>query len=110
METTTPHGCIEQLNRDLGADPGRTEGLELAFQFVIEGPAGGSFWIRAEDGAGSAGEGTVPDPIITLTMADTTFVEIFNGERDGGEAFFDGLVEVSGEHHHALNLGQLLGG
>jgi putative sterol carrier protein len=105
----TPSEYMHELDAQLRSDPSRTEGLEAVFQFVLEGDAGGSWWIEANDGNGAVHPGTRENPTSTIRMLDEIFVKMTTGELDGTEAYMDGLLTVEGDQGKVMFLPQVFG-
>ena len=66
-------------------------------QFHLTGPGGGDWYVKAERGAGSRHEGTVPKPDATLTVARADWDAIQRGELNRTEAFFGGKMQLEGD-------------
>jgi putative sterol carrier protein len=105
----TPSEYMENLDTELRSDPSRTEGLQAVFQFVLEGPSGGSWWIEANDGSGAVHVGSKEKPTSTVRMTDEIFVKMSTGELDGTEAYMDGLLTVEGDQGKVMFLPQVFG-
>lgn len=105
----TPSEFMQDLDACLKSDPTRTEGLEAVFQFVLDGPQGGAWWIESSDGTGAVHEGSSDSPTCTIRMADEVFVKMTTGELDGAAAYMDGLMTVEGDQGKVMFVGQVFG-
>jgi putative sterol carrier protein len=104
-----PSEFMHHLDEQLKSDPSRTEGVNGVFQFVIEGDAGGSWWIEADDGTGAVHAGAQEQPTVTVRMPDEVFVRLGTKELDGAEAYMDGLMTVEGDQSKVMYLPQIFG-
>jgi len=105
----TPSEYLEELDKQLKSEPARTEDLRAVFQFVLDGPSGGSWWIEADDGKGAVHAGTHESPTTTVRMDDDVFVKMTTGELDGTAAYMDGLLIVEGDQARVMSLPQVFG-
>ena len=105
----TPGECMAELHEQLQANRKRTAGLDATYQFVLDGPHGGSWWIRANSGSGETGAGTIDSPTVTVFTTDETFVGMATGEIEGQDAFFTGKLRVEGDAPMAMYLKQIFG-
>jgi len=100
---------MAELNQQLQENRKRTAGLDATYQFVLDGPNGGSWWIRANSGSGETGTGQIENPTVTVFTTDETFVGMATGEIEGQDAFFTGKLRVEGDAPMAMYLKQIFG-
>ena len=84
-------------------------GMNVVYQYCIEGDGGGDWNCVIADGALTVNEGTHDSPNVTLTMAAPDFIDLINGKLNGQMAFMAGKLKISGEMSLAMKLGALFG-
>lgn len=86
----------------------KIQGMNATYQFNITGDGGGSWAVKAADGAIEVTEGTAESPNITLTIADTDFLGLVSGKLNGQTAFLTGKLKIQGDMGLAMKLQSLL--
>jgi len=109
MASSPKEFFMGELDEQLRADPARTDGVTAAFQFEIDGPTGGAWWIEADRGTGAVHEGTHDAPALVIGMTDEVLMAMVSGELDGSEAYFDGKMTVEGDQSKLAFVGPLFG-
>ena len=88
-------------------DASKTAGMNATFQFDITGDGGGQFYAKIADGSVDIGEGVAEDPTITLTAADSDWLDLVNGKINGQTAFLTGKLKIQGDMTLAMKLESL---
>jgi len=84
------------LDERLKAHPEKTQGLNVTFQFNIEGEGGGIWQLRIVDGVAVVLEGPANEPDTVQIMTVQDFLALTAGEVSGRELFFSGRMQVLG--------------
>ena len=81
-------------------------GVELVVQFVLDGPAGGTWRLVVHDGQASVTGLDSPDPAAgaTIRASAADFVRLVNGELSGADAFMSQQLTVDGDLGAAAQL------
>ncbi len=82
------------------------EGWQGTIQMHL--PGMGDVWLRVQDGTFVLGQGTAPQPAVTLTMSAQDAVRLFTGQLDPAEALGTGALRIEGDMTAALRLQGLL--
>lgn len=88
-------------------DPEEAEGLDVVYQFDLNGADGGQYQLRIRDGACQVSEGTHPDPNVTLAMSGEDCLRVLNGQVSGTMVAMTGRLRISGDMGLALQLASL---
>jgi len=75
----------------------KAAGVDVVFQFVISGTAGGSWFASIKEGACKVEEGAHKSPTTTIKMKDEDFVKLIKGELNAMAAFTGGKLRVEGD-------------
>jgi len=86
-------------------DPSAAAGLDLTYQFDVEG--GDNYHVVIKDGTCDVQPGDAADPDCTLIMDQATLAGIVSGETDGMQAFMSGKLRVEGNMMLSMKLGEL---
>ncbi len=78
-------------------DPNAAEGVTEVFQLHITGEQAGAWHLAVKEGSCNLTEGVHENPTLTLTMADSDFVDLRNGETDGQTLMVNGQLKVEGD-------------
>lgn len=100
---------MTELDGQLKSVRKRTSGLDVTYQFVLDGPNGGEWWIRASSGTGQTGSGRLEKADVTVFTSDEVFVALATGAMEGQEALFTGKLRVEGDAPMAMYLRQVFG-
>jgi len=84
--------------------PEKAAGMEAVIQFHVTGEETGEWNATIRNGKCKVGQGTSPNPSLTLTAESGDFLKIFSGELDGMQAFMQGRLGFSGDMYLALKL------
>lgn len=88
-------------------DSEAAEGLSAVYQFELSGESGGEFYVAIENGVCRVGEGTHPDPEVTLSMTGEDCLGLLNGQLNGQSVFMAGRLRVTGDLSLAMQLKML---
>lgn len=95
--------------------PSKLEGNEGArsanavYVFDIEGDTGGTWTVDLTKDADFVTEGAVDDPQCTITMKESDFVSLWEGNLPGPQAFMMGKLKIKGDMGLAMKLQNFLG-
>ena len=88
-------------------DPDAAEGLDVVYQFDLNGADGGQYQLQIRDGACQVSEGIHPDPNVTLAMSSEDCLRVLNGQVSGTMVAMTGRLRISGDMGLALQLASL---
>ena len=94
MALETVKEIFETMPKVFAAD--KAAGVDAVFQFHITGQEAGDWHIVVKDQACQVSEGVHDKPSVSLTLADTDWLAICNGQLDGMAAFMSGKLKASG--------------
>ena len=72
-------------------------GLEVVFQFNIEGAGGGDWHVTVKGGECEVGAGVHSKPTTTIKMSDEDFLQYVSGKLPAMQAFTAGRLKVEGD-------------
>jgi putative sterol carrier protein len=72
-------------------------GIDVVFQFVIEGPGGGEWTCAVKDGRCAIGQGRHEAPTCTLKMSDADFIDMSAGRLPAIQAYTTGKLKIEGD-------------
>jgi len=87
--------------------PNRAKGVHARFQFDLNGPSGGLWWIEVNDGKCRFGRGRIPNPGVTFLASDRDWVALSNGKLPGVWAYMTGRLKIRGDQKLARKLDEL---
>jgi pimeloyl-ACP methyl ester carboxylesterase/putative sterol carrier protein len=77
-------------------------------RFDLSGKAGGTWWVKIQDGAAESGSGELLEVANLTFSADAgDWVRIMTGQLDGMAAFMQGKLRVKGDRELALKFGSM---
>lgn len=88
-------------------DPDAADGLDVVYQFNLNGADGGQYQLQIRDGACQVSEGVHPDPQVTLAMSGEDCLKVLNGQISGTMVAMTGRLRISGDMGLALQLASL---
>jgi putative sterol carrier protein len=103
MEAKTPKQFLEEILPSK-FKPEKTADFDVIAQLNLTGPNGGNWVLSLKNKILKVSEGTDPSPTLTLTIADTDFMDLVNGKLKSTQAFFGGKIHLSGDLVLALKL------
>jgi 3-hydroxy-3-methylglutaryl CoA synthase/NAD(P)-dependent dehydrogenase (short-subunit alcohol dehydrogenase family)/putative sterol carrier protein len=77
--------------------PDAAEGVEVVFQFSISGPGGGEWYCEIKDKTCTIEAGAHDNPVCTLKMADTDFLDMMTGKLPAMQAYTSGKLQIGGD-------------
>lgn len=107
----TPKGVItEDIAGKLKAKPELLKSINAVFEFIINGPTGGTWTLDCtEASGGKISEGASEDPKkVVITVADADFMNIIAGKLKTEMAYMSGKLKVKGNPALAIKLKSLL--
>ncbi len=99
---------FEDMRRRINRHPDRVTGLDVTYQFNLDGPEGGTWHLRLVGGHATVvkGEAAKPDYNAHLSVAD--YIDLATGAVSGQELYFGGKMKVEGNPFLGMELSQLL--
>jgi len=104
MEQTV-RGFFEGLAPRLNAEPGALAGLSCVYQFNVGAER---FRVAVRDGRAEVAAGEAGEADCTVTMEETTLLDLLAGRTNPQTAFLTGKIRVAGDMGLALKLGSLI--
>lgn len=107
--TQTPPNTVRAFFSTLAGklDPDAADGLDVVYQFNLNGADGGQYQLQIRDGACQVSEGVHPDPQVTLAMSGEDCLKVLNGQISGTMVAMTGRLRISGDMGLALQLASL---
>lgn len=70
---------------------------------------GGSanFWIKAENGKFSTGQGKIEDPDVSMIISEDNAIMMFTGQLDSTDAYLSGKLKIEGSMDDAQKFGSI---
>ena len=102
---TVPQQVFDGMRQSFIAD--RAKGVHARFQFDLNGPNGGLWWIEVNDGKCKFGRGRIPHPGVTFLASDHDWVALSNGTLPGLWAYMTGRLKIHGDQKLARELDEL---
>lgn len=84
--------------------PQACRNLQVDFQWQISGPTGRDFCLRVNDGALQVVDGLVPDPSVTFSTDDVTYLRLVNGDIKGMTAILTRKLTMRGSIYMASKM------
>jgi putative sterol carrier protein len=103
MEAKTPKEFFEKVLPSR-FNPDKAQGVDATVQVNITGPNGGAWTVTIKDQKLKATEGTHPSPTISISIAETDYMNVINGKMSAEKAFFTGRLQFKGNIALALKL------
>lgn len=103
MAANTPRQFMEKI-LPTKFKPEKAADFNVVVQLNLTGPNGGNWTIILKDQKMKVHEGTNPEPTLTLTIADSDFMDLVNGKMGTTQAFLSGKIQFSGSLSLALKL------
>lgn len=106
MEISTPREFFQKV-LPTKFDPSKSAGFEAIVQMNISGPNGGNWSVTVKDQKLDVKEGVHPSPSISITMADTDYLDMINGKLGPERAFMTGKLKFKGNIVIGLKLKEI---
>lgn len=106
--TTVQEIFDEKLPAKLTDNP-KTAALQDVFQFKIIGDDGGEWYVDFARDGDYVQPGEADAPGVTIEMKDTDFVDMWEGNLPGAQAFMMGKVKIQGNMNLAMRLQNFIG-
>lgn len=84
--------------------PEASRKLQADFQWQISGPTGRNFCLRVNDGSLQVVEGLVPEPSVTFSTDDVTYLRLVNGDIKGMTAILTRKLTMRGSIYLASKM------
>jgi putative sterol carrier protein len=103
--SSTPQEVFDGMRQSFQAE--KAKGLHARYQWDLNGPNGGQWWIDVNDGAYKMGKGKIDNPNVTFVATDKDWVAVSNGKLGGTWAYMTGRLKIRGDQGLARKLGQI---
>lgn len=104
----TPAEFFNNMKDNL--DPEKIKGINATYQWDISGDNGGKWYASFSDDDGvTVSEGEAENPNITISVADSDWMDIVDGKLNGQMAFLTGKLKIQGDMTLAMKLQNLTG-
>jgi len=77
--------------------PEAAAGVDVVFQYVLDGPRGGEWYVAVKDQKCEVRSGMADKPTCTIKMTDDNFIRLITGKLDPMQAFSSGDLVVEGD-------------
>lgn len=104
----TVREILEGLSGRVQQNSGKLAGMTASYQFEITGEDGITFHVDVKNGAVDVGEGPLPNPGCTITMASQDFKDMVSGKANPTSLFFGGRLKIGGDMGLAMKLQGIL--
>lgn len=104
-KSSTPQQVFDGMRRSFRAE--KAKGLNARYQFDLDGPEGGQWFVDLNDGTLKMARGQIEHPNVTLITSDKDWVALSNGDLSGTWAFLTGRLKIRGDHSLARKLGEI---
>ena len=94
----------EQLPAKLEANADTVTDVNAVYQFNIDGDNGGTWTVDLTKDSDFVSEGAADSPDCTVSMKESDFVDMWNGDLSGANAFMFGKLTISGSMQLATKL------
>lgn len=108
MSDLTPEMFFEQMKAKVAGNPDLVTKLNTVYQFKLNGPNGGEWYVDLTKPGGEIAKGTNPNARCTITMNDADFISLVEGKLNSQMAFMTGKLKIQGDMGLALKLQNLL--
>lgn len=88
-------------------DPEKIKGINATYQWDITGA--GKWYAKLTDDGAEVSEGEADSPDITITVAESDWLDIVSGKLNGQMAFLTGKLKIQGDMSLAMKLQSLTG-
>jgi putative sterol carrier protein len=102
---STPQGVFDGMRKSFRAE--KAKGLKVRYQFNLNGPNGGDWFIDVNDGKFKMARGRIDNPNVTLITSDKDWVALSNRDLGGTWAFLSGRLKIRGDRGLAKKLGEI---
>jgi len=110
MSMSTPAEIFGKIAAAAEKDPESVTDVDTIYQFVVDGPTGGTFVLNLKKGTTSDFLSTdaTDDADITIKVTDEDWSGMVSGAINPMEAFMGGKIKVEGNMALAMNLPKVL--
>jgi NAD(P)-dependent dehydrogenase (short-subunit alcohol dehydrogenase family)/putative sterol carrier protein len=77
--------------------PDKAQGVEVIFQFTIDGPGGGEWHVTIKDRQCEVGRGVHSTPHTTILMSESDFLSLIQGKMNALSAYTSGKLKIKGD-------------
>ena len=102
---STPQQVFDAMRQAFRPD--RARHVHARYQFDLNGPQGGEWWVEIKDGTFKMGRGLIDNPQVTFIASDKDWVALSNGTLSGTWATLTGRLKVRGNQWLARKLDEM---
>ena len=102
---STPQDVFDGMRKSFRAE--KAKGINVRYQFNLNGPNGGDWFIDVNDGKFKIARGRIDNPNVTFITSDKDWVALSNDELGGTWAFLTGRLKIRGDRGLAKKLGEI---
>jgi putative sterol carrier protein len=102
-------GVLAEQEALLRAEPHRTQGLDMTFEFELFGDGGGTWHLAIADGEPAIRRGPAPRWDLRVIVSVEDYLAMKEGEVAGRDLFFSGRMHLEGNALLGMVLGRVLG-
>jgi putative sterol carrier protein len=101
---STPRDVFDGMRKSFRAE--KAKGVHVRYQFNLNGPNGGDWFIEVNDGKFKMARGRIDNPNVTFITSDRDWVALSNDDLGGTWAFMTGRLKIRGDRGLAKKLGE----
>ena len=75
----------------------KAAGVDVVFQYKIDGPGGGEWYVTIKDGTCEVAEGAHSSPTTTIIMGEEDFIGLMEGKVNAMKAYTTGKLKIEGD-------------
>ena len=102
---STPQDVFDGMRKNFRAE--KAKGVHVRYQFNLNGPNGGDWFIDVNDGKFKMARGRIDNPNVTFITSDKDWVALSNDDLGGTRAFLTGRLKIRGDRGLAKKLGEI---
>lgn len=108
-ETSAREIFEETLPNKLEDDPDKAKATDAIYVFNLTGDDGGTWTLNFKKDDDFVSEGDTDDAECTVTMSDSDFVDMWNGDLNPAQAFMMNKISIEGNMGLAMKLQNFIG-
>ena len=108
-ETSAREIFEETLPNKLENDPEKAKATNAIYVFNLSGDDGGTWTLDFKKDEDFVSEGDSDDAECTVTMSDSDFVDMWNGDLNPAQAFMMNKISIEGNMGLAMKLQNFIG-
>lgn len=105
----TAKEVFDKISQKMINEPAKFEGIDAIYEFNISGDNGGVWTMDLKSDPKAIKEGSGGNANCTITMSNSDFSDMIDGNLNPQMAFMTGKLKVAGDMGLAIKLGSILG-